>query len=159
MSQAPHLHFDLETVREVAQLLRESELAEICIETTGEEENATRLFLRRSGAQVAMPALHSAMVGYPVAEEAEPEVEAAAEPVAAHVNVTSPGVGLFRPNAKSPVKVGDLVKAAQSLGAVESLRVPNEVHAPKAGRLAEVLCHDGQGVEFGQVLFVIEETA
>jgi biotin carboxyl carrier protein len=163
MSQpsSPALNFDLETVREVAALLRDSELAEICVETTSEDATPARLFLRRAMSTPApvAPTLAPPADSAPLAKsvDAEPGEDASthASPM---TEVTSPAVGVFRP-AKTPVEAGDEVAAGQVLGMVESLRVPNEIVSPVAGKTLELGAQDGQGVEYGQVLFVIEEAS
>lgn len=153
-SSATSLKFDLETVREVAALLRESELGEICIETTDEDKPASRLLLRRAPSTPAYVAPAPAPLEGTVESAPEtPEVEEQSTP---STKITSPAVGIFRP-ATAAVKEGDVVKAKQMLGIVESLRVPNEIASPVEGRVLEMLVTDGQGVEYGQALFVIEE--
>jgi len=157
MNQPPILQFDLDSIREIAQLLRESELGEICLETTEEDAPVTRLSLRRATA----PAPVTSPVYAPIAEQSTPAsaIESEEAPIGPKkVDVNSLSVGVFR-SAKVPVNVGDLVKAKQVLGNVESLRVPNEIAASVAGRILEISTSEGQGVEYGQTLFVIEETS
>jgi biotin carboxyl carrier protein len=157
MNTPPSLQFDLDSIREIAQLLRESELGEICLETVGDDAPPTRLCLRRAAAPLAMTAVSVSPL--PVAEQSTPPV-AESEAIAAGpktTDVNSVSVGVFRA-AKVPVNVGDMVKARQVLGNVESLRVPNEITAPIAGRILEISTSEGQGVEYGQTLFVIEES-
>jgi len=160
MNQPPILQFDLDSIREIAALLRESELGEICLETTSEDAPATRLCLRRAAAPVAFaaapaPAAAPAVVaGDNSVLPAVEDESVASGPKTTIVNSLS--VGVFR-EAKVPVQVGDLVKERQSLGNVESLRVPNEITAPIAGRILEISTSQGQGVEYAQALFVIAD--
>lgn len=164
MSDAPSqpldssFHFDLDTVREIAQLLRESELGEICIETTDDDAPAARLLIRRGGSTLAAVApVYAPQVG-PALESLD-ETEAASTPAGQPTReIASPAVGVFRPAPKGAVKEGDTVKAGQTVACVESMRVPNEVVSKFAGRVLELRAMEGQGVEYGQVLFVIEET-
>ena len=163
MNSTPFPSFDLDSIRDIAALLRESELGEICLETTDENNAPARLRLKR-----AAPAPVFAMPTAPQTESlaqagSTPDVkteDATAGEIASvetpTFEITSHAVGVFR-EAKIPVIAGDLIKARQVLGSVESLRVPNEIAAPSAGRLVEIVVRDGQGVEFGQTLFVIEE--
>ncbi len=157
MNQPPTLQFDLDSIREIAQLLRESELGEICLETTGEDAPATRLCLRRATALAPIaPPVYAPIA----AESSTPASAIESEEVPSGpktVEVNSLSVGVFRP-AKVPVNAGDLVKARQVLGNVESLRVPTEIVASVEGRILEISTSEGQGVEYGQTLFVIEET-
>jgi len=74
--------------------------------------------------------------------------------------VTSPMVGTAyvaaEPGSPPFVKVGDTVKAGQTLLIIEAMKVMNPIKAPKAGRVSQVLVADAQPVEFGEVLMVIE---
>ncbi len=159
MNGSPSLQFDIDSIREIAQLLRESELGEICLETTDENDAPARLRLKRAGVtiQAAPPApapvpVASAPASAGVAEEAVPGESGGP----ASFEITSHAVGVFR-DAKVPVQVGDVVKPRQVLGSVESLRVPNEIVAPSAGKVLAVSAQHGQGIEYGQTLFVIQE--
>jgi len=152
----PSLQFDLDSIREIAALLRESELGEICLETTGENEHTSRLCLRRAAAPIAA----APPIFAPAPDEGSTPLVAEEEPKTPSgpktTNVNSLAVGVFR-EAKVPIQLGDLVKARQLLGNVESLRVPNEICCPVEGRILEISTSEGQGVEYGQTLFVIEE--
>lgn len=74
--------------------------------------------------------------------------------------VVAPLVGIFhvwaRPRGGALVAVGDRVKAGQLVGTIESLNVLNEVETAVAGRVSEILVQEGQPVEYGQVLMIIE---
>ena len=60
------------------------------------------------------------------------------------------------PSAKPFVEIGDVVRAGQTILIVEAMKHMNEVAAPRAGRVADILVEDGQPVEFGQPLMIIE---
>lgn len=160
MNGSPSLQFDIDSIRDIAKLLHESELGEICLETTDENDAPARLRLKRDCApvpvQIAVPA--PAAPAAPAAQEAIPTASVAQEQSnePAGFEITSHAVGVFR-DAKVPIQVGDEVKPRQVLGSVESLRVPNEVVAPSAGKVLAVSVQHGQGVEYGQTLFVIQE--
>jgi acetyl-CoA carboxylase biotin carboxyl carrier protein len=74
--------------------------------------------------------------------------------------VKSPMVGTAylapQPGAAHFVKVGDSVREGQALLVIEAMKVMNQIHAPRAGRVVEILVADGTPVEFGQVLMVLE---
>jgi acetyl-CoA carboxylase biotin carboxyl carrier protein len=97
------------------------------------------------------PAGTSALAAAP-ASEAVP-----AEPTG-HA-VKSPMVGTFyrspTPGADSFVKIGDTVKEGQTLCIIEAMKLLNEIESDKSGVVKEILCENGQGVEFGQALFII----
>ncbi len=95
-----------------------------------------------------------------VAQPVAPTAASAAAPeVKGHV-VKSPMVGTFyrspSPGAKAFVEVGSVVKAGDTICIIEAMKILNEIEADKAGTIAQVLCENGQAVEYGQPLFVIE---
>ena len=74
--------------------------------------------------------------------------------------VKSPMVGTFyrssSPGAKSFVEPGDVVKEGDTICIIEAMKILNEIEADKAGTIARILCENGQAVEYGQPLFIIE---
>jgi acetyl-CoA carboxylase biotin carboxyl carrier protein len=89
---------------------------------------------------------------------------ASAEPAAAPVEtghtVKSPMVGTFylsaSPGAKAFVEVGSQIKEGEPICIIEAMKIMNEIEADKSGTVKRILCENGQAVEFGQPLFVIE---
>ena len=83
----------------------------------------------------------------------------AEEPAAGHT-VKSPMVGTFyrssSPGAKAFVEVGDAIKAGDTICIIEAMKILNEIEADKTGTVTKILCDNGQAVEYGQTLFVIE---
>jgi acetyl-CoA carboxylase biotin carboxyl carrier protein len=59
------------------------------------------------------------------------------------------------PGADSFVKIGDTVKEGQTLCIIEAMKLLNEIESDKSGVVKEILCENGQGIEFGQALFII----
>ncbi len=108
-------------------------------------------------APAAMPAMSPAQAPA-AAVPAAPAAEAAPQP-AGH-RVTSPMVGTFyrspSPGAAPFVNVGDTVKVGQTLCIIEAMKILNEIESDKDGVVQAVLVENGQAVEFGQPLFVIE---
>jgi acetyl-CoA carboxylase biotin carboxyl carrier protein len=90
------------------------------------------------------------------AESAAPAPEAAP---AGHT-VKSPMVGTFyrssSPGAKPFVEVGDAVKEGDTICIIEAMKILNEIEADKSGTVKQMLCENGQAVEYGQPLFIIE---
>ena len=156
MNGSPSLQFDIDSIRDIAKLLRESELGEICLETTDENDAPARLRLKRAGAPAPVQVAASAPPPQAAIQSPAPAPTDEQDSGPASFEITSHAVGVFR-DAKVPVQVGDEVKPRQVLGSVESLRVPNEVVAPSAGKVLAVSVQHGQGVEYGQTLFVIQE--
>lgn len=97
-----------------------------------------------------------AMASAPLAAEA-PAAEPLPDP--SH-RVTSPMVGTFyrsaSPGAKAFVEVGDTVKEGETICIIEAMKILNEIEADKSGTVKEILCQNGQAVEYGQALLIIE---
>jgi acetyl-CoA carboxylase biotin carboxyl carrier protein len=117
--------------------------------------------------QVMVPAapVHAAPAAAPtVAEIAEAAAvtaaAVAAEAAAAGHTVKSPMVGTFyrssSPGAAPFVQVGDVVKEGDTLCIIEAMKILNEIESDKAGTVKQVLCENGQAVEYGQALYIIE---
>ncbi len=83
-------------------------------------------------------------------------------PVAAEVGhtVKSPMVGTFyrssSPGAKAFVEIGSAVKEGETICIIEAMKILNEIEADKSGTITRILCDNGQAVEYGQPLFIIE---
>lgn len=139
-------------MREIAQLLTESDLGEISFEAA----QGQRLTIKRQPKFVAVPSAASVadVVALEIAADSATE-KSATEGESAALVITSPCVGVFHA-AKEAIEVGLLVKAKQLIGTVESLKVPNELYAPADGVVAQMWVSDGQGVEWGQPLFEIQ---
>lgn len=80
--------------------------------------------------------------------------------VAAGHTVKSPMVGTFyrssSPGAKAFVEIGSVVKEGETVCIIEAMKILNEIEADKSGTVTRILCENGQAVEYGQPLFVIE---
>jgi len=104
----------------------------------------------------AMPA---AAVAAPALAAAAPAAPAVPEVAKGHT-VKSPMVGTFyrasAPGAKSFVEVGSQVKEGDTICIIEAMKILNEIEADKGGTITQILCENGQAVEYGQPLFVIE---
>ncbi len=145
---------DAELVRTLAALLDETGLGEIEFEADGR-----RVRVARPGTSgVAMAQTPMAPV-VPVAAGAGPAPASGDAPLRPGT-VTSPMVGTVylsaAPDEPRFATVGDQVDAGQTLMLVEAMKTFNEITAPKAGRLTELLVENGQPVEFGEALAVIE---
>ncbi len=147
----------IDELREIVQLMSENDLSELRYES-----EAYNLCLKRGGAPVMMAAPQ--MVAAP-AVAAAPAVVAAATaevaPAAANcVTIDSPIVGTFyrspSPDAAPFVKIGDRVSSDSVVGIIEAMKVMNEIKAEKSGIIKDILIENGQAVEFGQPIFVIE---
>lgn len=145
--------FPLETVRQVARLLQETNLSEISLETT-DAAQPQRLIVRRVAPVVfAPPASVAEVIGAIKTAESEAEIA----PGERFFSVKSSAVGLYRAPV-APLEIGALVTPKTVLGVVEAMKVPTEVHASQNGKIVEILVKDGQGVEWGQPLVLLEPT-
>jgi acetyl-CoA carboxylase biotin carboxyl carrier protein len=147
MADKPRIDHDL--IRELAELLTETNLSEIEIEKAD-----LRVRVARGG--VERPT-------YTVPADARPSPAAAGpapEPAKAVGAVPSPMVGTaYRgadPNAKPYVEVGQAVREGQTMLIIEAMKTMNQIPAPRAGTVTEILFEDGQPVEFGEPLLIIE---
>ena len=148
---------DIRKVKKLIALLEESGIAEIEI---SEGEESVRISRYPQGVAVAQAALP---VAGQVAQLAAPAMAPAAPaaPVANPDNViTAPMVGTYysaaAPGAKPFVQVGDEVKTGDVLCIIEAMKMMNQIESEKEGRVAAILARNGEPVEFGQPLFVIE---
>lgn len=149
---------DLRKLKTLIDLVSESNISELEIT---EAEGKVRI-VKGGPAVAVMPAVAAAPVAVPVAPppaaQAAP-AEAPAAPPAGKV-IKSPMVGTFyraaSPGAKPFVDVGDAVKAGQAVCIIEAMKIMNEIESDLEGRIAKLLCENGQAVEFGQPLFVLE---
>jgi acetyl-CoA carboxylase biotin carboxyl carrier protein len=149
---------DIRKVKKLIELLEESGINEIEIK---EGEEAVRISRHPAGGY-AGPQMHYAPpVQAPAPAAAAPvaAAPAAAPQVSGHV-VTSPMVGTFyrspSPGAKSFCDVGSSVKVGDTLCIIEAMKMMNQIESDKSGTVKAILCENGQPVEFGQGLFVIE---
>ncbi len=154
---------DLRKLKTLIDLVSESNVSELEIT---EAEGKVRIVKASPAAQAAPVtyAVAAAPVAAPVAAASPaPAVEAAAPGAAAepagHI-VKSPMVGTFyrasAPGAKPFKEVGDTVKEGETICIVEAMKILNEIEADKSGTVTQILVQNGQAVEYGQPLFVIE---
>ncbi|HEY4210456.1 MAG TPA: acetyl-CoA carboxylase biotin carboxyl carrier protein [Steroidobacteraceae bacterium] len=154
---------DIRKIKKLIELLEESGIAEIEIK---EGEEAVRISRMPTGAAAMMahPMHHFAALPAPAPMEA-PKAAAPAEVAAPkpkpneHV-ITAPMVGTYyaspSPGAKAFVEIGDEVKVGQVLCIIEAMKMMNQIEADKGGRVTSIMARNGDPVEFGQPLFVVE---
>ena len=159
---------DLRKLKTLIDLVAESGIAELEI-----TEGDGKVRIVKSPQQVAMgyapmnpvamaPEAPRAMqAAEPPAAPPAPVAAAPAEPAAPSGHVLkSPMVGTFyrsaNPNSSSFVEIGSQVKEGDTLCIVEAMKLMNEIEADLGGTISRILCENGQAVEFGQPLFVLE---
>jgi acetyl-CoA carboxylase biotin carboxyl carrier protein len=150
---------DLRKLKTLIDLVSESNVSELEIT---EAEGKVRIV--KGGGMMAVPQYMQASapgVAVPVAAPLAPADLAAPAVVAETGHTTkSPMVGTFyrsaSPGAKSFVEVGDAVKEGDTICIIEAMKILNEIEADKTGAIKRILCENGQAVEYGQPLFIIE---
>jgi acetyl-CoA carboxylase biotin carboxyl carrier protein len=147
---------DLRKLKTLIDLVSESNVSELEIT---EAEGKIRI-VKGTGAVVQHYAAPVAMMApVPVAAPSAEPVVAPAPEDTRHV-VKSPMVGTFyrsaSPGAKVFVEVGDSIKVGETVCIIEAMKILNEIEADKSGTVKQILCENGQAVEYGQPLFVIE---
>jgi acetyl-CoA carboxylase biotin carboxyl carrier protein len=157
---------DIRKVKKLIELLEESGIAEIEI---SEGEESVRISRYPAGGPAPAPVVHYApapmapMAAPMSAPASAPAAAAPAAPVAAAKadhTVTAPMVGTFyvaaTPGAKAFVDIGSEVNVGDTLCIIEAMKMMNQIESDKAGRVTAVLVKNGDPVEFGQPLFIIE---
>jgi len=154
---------DLRKLKTLIDLVSESGISEL--EVSEGEDKVKIVNARHSGsvanAPAAMP-MNTMVIPAPI----QPEVPAAQVGTAPQTSTApdgfvqkSPMVGTFyrSPNPEAPafVNVGDTVTVGQTLCIIEAMKLLNEIESEKAGVIKQILCENGQGVEFDQPLFII----
>lgn len=145
---------DLRKLKTLIDLVSESNVSELEIT---EAEGKVRI-VKSSGAPLVMQQPAVAMVAAPAAVAAAPVVPAV-EAATGHA-VKSPMVGTFyrsaSPGAKPFIEVGSVVREGETICIIEAMKILNEIETDKSGTITRILCENGQAVEYGQPLFVIE---
>jgi acetyl-CoA carboxylase biotin carboxyl carrier protein len=159
MRKARETRIDHSLIRDLADLLTETDLNEIEVEQDGLRIRVQRAPRPAIAEGVPRPAAHRAPPA-PPAGTGGGALEGGAEPGAHPGTVTSPMVGTCyrspEPEAAPFIEVGDRVSEGDTLFVVEAMKTFNPIVAPKAGVVTQILVENGQPVEFGEPLVVIE---
>lgn len=160
--KAPADPIDARLVRKLADILTDTGLTEIEVEHSGLKIRVARTLTAAPAQYVQQAPMAAAPVqaAPAAAAPAAAATEAPAATRAAGDVVKSPMVGTvyMQPSPEAPpfVKVGDTVTAGQTLMIIEAMKTMNPIPATKAGKVVEILVGDGDPVEFGEPLVVIE---
>jgi acetyl-CoA carboxylase biotin carboxyl carrier protein len=143
---------DHDAIRELAKLLDETGLTEIEFERDGVSIRVARI--------MAAPGARSRAMDMPVAVPAAAAPAGPADPAQHPGVVISPMVGTAylgpAPGAKPFVEIGGQVKAGEPIIIIEAMKTMNQIPAPRSGTVIQILVEDGQPVEYGQPLLVVE---
>ncbi len=150
--------FDPELVRDLAQLINETDLTEIEV-----QKGDLRIRVARTVTAAIQAPVHMAPAAAAPAPAAAVPAPSVATPLAAAAHpgaVKSPMVGTaYRrpsPDAKAFVEIGSVVREGEKILLVEAMKTFNEIVAPRSGTITAILVEDGQPVEYGEPLVVIE---
>ncbi|HZT04217.1 MAG TPA: acetyl-CoA carboxylase biotin carboxyl carrier protein [Steroidobacteraceae bacterium] len=155
---------DIRKIKKLIELLEESGIAEIEIK---EGEEALRISRMPTG-NMAAHALAPQLTGLPLAAPLPVPTKAASaadeppapKPKANEHVITAPMVGTFyaspSPGAKPFIEIGDEIKVGQVLCIIEAMKMMNQIEADRGGRVTSIMARNGDPVEFGQPLFVVE---
>ena len=149
---------DLRKLKTLIDLVSESNVSELEIT---EAEGKVRIVKFMGAAPVVMqaPAMSAAAPAPVAAAVAASAAPAAPAEVVGHA-VKSPMVGTFyrsaSPGAKAFVEIGSQVKEGDTICIIEAMKILNEIEADKSGTVTAMLCENGQAVEYGQTLYIIE---
>lgn len=153
---------DKELIRELANILNDTDLSEIEVEQEDLRIRVSRAAPAPATVYAAAPAAYA-----PAPAAAAPAIAAPAAPAAAAAparnpanTVSSPMVGTVylspAPGARPFIEVGATVKEGQTILIVEAMKTMNQIPAPKSGKVVEIVVNDAQPVEYGEALVVIE---
>jgi len=150
---------NLKEIKEILALMNENNLNEIEIERDG-----LKLKLKKSAGEIVMGSpTHYAVESLPAPKAspvAVPSASTTADPAKNNKDIKSPMVGTFyrspSPEAESFVEVGQTVEIGQVVCIVEAMKLMNEIKSEVRGKVTEVAVQNGEPVEFGQTLFIVE---
>lgn len=146
---------DVRKIKTLIELINSSDIAEIEIK---EGEESVRISRNSSVAAPVYAAAPAASVALAPAASAPAAAEAA--PAMKGEHIESPMVGTFyrasSPTSKAFVEVGQTVSIGDTLCIIEAMKMLNQIESDKSGTITQILIENGQPVEFGQPLFVVE---
>jgi len=149
---------DIRKVKKLIELLEESGISELEI---SEGEESVRISRHpRMAMQAPMAAAMPMTTAAPLAPATPATAAGEHKPRNDDNTVTSPMVGTYysasAPGAKSFVEIGTEIKVGQILCIIEAMKMMNQIESDKAGRVTSIMARNGDPVEFGQPLFVVE---
>jgi acetyl-CoA carboxylase biotin carboxyl carrier protein len=153
---------DINDIEHIIKILKQNEVSEFELEQDGTRLKLTRgalsSYVTSEARLDVMPAVQ--YVPAPVGSGATNGSHPAAEDLGRYLKVESPIVGTFyrkpSPDAEPFVKEGDSISKGSTLCIIEAMKLMNEIEAPGSGKVVKVLATEGQVVEFGEVLFLID---
>ena len=150
MGKPPKTIVDRELIHELTKLLDETGLTEIEIEQEGKRVRVAR------GAVGAAAAPAAVRVDIAPAQDTAEPADLSKHPGVVISPMVGTAFGAPEPGAKPFIDIGSKVKAGDTLLIVEAMKTMNQIPAPRAGTVIQILFEDGQPVEFGEPLVIIE---
>src|ERR1700681_3111244 len=151
---------DIRKVKKLIELLEESGISELEISEGEESVRISRHPRMAMQTPMAMGSPMPMVQAAPVAAAMPATAAGAHKPRNDEYTVTSPMVGTYysaaSPGAKAFVELGSEIKVGQILCIIEAMKMMNQIESDKAGRVTAILAKNGEPVEFGQPLFIIE---
>ncbi len=151
---------DLRKLKTLIDLVSESNISELEIAEADGKVRIVKSNVSAPVTSVAAPGAPAVYTAAPAALAAPAADLPVAPAVATGHTVKSPMVGTFyrsaSPGAAAFVEVGSVVKTGEPICIIEAMKIMNEIEADSAGTIREILCENGEAVEFGQPLFIIE---
>jgi len=150
---------DIRKVKKLIELLEESDIAELEIHEGEESVRISRITQTATQIVAAAP-IAAPVAAAPAAVASSSEQAPAGEPEISGHKVASPMVGTFyrsaSPGSSPFVEVGQSVSVGDTLCIIEAMKLLNQIEADKAGTVKAILADNGEPIEYGQTLFVIE---
>jgi acetyl-CoA carboxylase biotin carboxyl carrier protein len=150
---------DIRKVKKLIELLEESGIAEIEI-TEGEEAVRISRFPTSSAPQAPVYAAAPAAAVPTVAAAATPAPAEPRPPVSSGTEISAPMVGTFYsaagPGAKPFVEIGSDIAVGDTVCIIEAMKMMNQIESEVAGRIVNIQVENGEPVEFGQAMFIVE---
>ena len=151
---------DIRKVKKLIELLDESGIAEIEI-TEGEESVRISRYAANAPAPAVIAPMPAPAAAAPVAAAPAAPIAAVADPEEDGYGITTPMVGTFysAPSPGSPdfVQIGDRVNEGDTLCIIEAMKMMNQIDADVSGTIKSIRVQNGEPVEYGQILFVIDQ--
>ena len=154
---------DIRKIKKMIELLEESGIAEIEIKEGEETLRIARVLPNQQPVYATTAAPPAAIAAAPIPAQVAAAPAAAAAPATPRAGehiVTAPMVGTYysapSPGAKNFVEIGDEVELGQVMCIIEAMKMMNQIEAEKAGTVQAILVKNGEPVEFGQPLFIIQ---
>ena len=147
---------DHDLILELNKLLNETGLTEIEIEQDGKRIRVSKGAVAAAAPAAAPARVPAAIAPQPVAESVSAPMDPAKHPGVVASPMVGTAYGAAEPGAKPFIDIGSQVKAGETLLIIEAMKTMNQIPAPRAGTVKQILFEDGKPVEFGEPLVIIE---